>query len=612
MIPLLLLATLLAGQGINADLIWYDELTSISHAGGIDGPFSPLDVAGSIREHSPKHAPLFFQLLAGWAWLVGWHHAPLRCLPLFCGILALAWTYRIGADFLRPGAGLWAAAFLCCNVFWLDYNHEIRMYSLQFMLLMALIWLYFFVLRHRACWRHWLCLTLCAAACLYTQPFAAFFLLALASYHLLFLRRRPACWGGVLAILSAGILYLPWLPVTLLGLRTKFDTAATAVELSEALGIFLRFLSNGNVLLLLLFLSAAALAMRADKRAFPFFWIGLATVALLLLVNEGLGLIPARRARYFLLAWGMFALFIGNGCACLKPRWLAPIALCLYLMSGFALRAEDDYLEYQGTVGIVHAYPPLGDYIEALRGQVQPQDFLLGFSATDFINHRGKRVKSTADYYMETLLGIDGAFLPTHYRDERLQADLARKLDDHPYILLAYNPQSAPPNLAQAQATLLRDYQPCAAILEEPELYVQRYEDRAFDCGRSYRAIHYDNGIHIVDYFASYDSAQKRLRLLTGWEVPDPAQLELYNISLQIIDAQWQKLHQAPDEHLYHNVLKWYEIELSTAGLAPGDYQAVIILYDRYHSSNKVRGVDQHTGEAGTILPLLHFTVDAD
>ena len=83
MLPLLLLVTFMAAQGLNADLIWYDELTSISHAGGVTGPFSPIDVMDSVREHSPKHTPLFFELVAGWGALVGWHHAVLRCLPLF-------------------------------------------------------------------------------------------------------------------------------------------------------------------------------------------------------------------------------------------------------------------------------------------------------------------------------------------------------------------------------------------------------------------------------------------------------------------------------------------------------------------------------------------------
>ena len=72
MLPVLLLASLLGAQGLNADVIWYDELTAIGHAGGLTGPFSPVEVLDSIRQHSPKHAPLFFECSRlGPAWSAG-------------------------------------------------------------------------------------------------------------------------------------------------------------------------------------------------------------------------------------------------------------------------------------------------------------------------------------------------------------------------------------------------------------------------------------------------------------------------------------------------------------------------------------------------------------
>ena len=253
MISLLLLVTFMAAQGLNADLIWYDELTSISHAGGVTGPFSPLDVLESVSLHSPKHTPLFFELVAGWGALVGWHHAVLRCLPLFFGVISLAWVFRLGSDFIDRWVGLWAAAFLGLNVFWLDYLHEIRMYSLQFMLVIALAWHYFFLVRSgkQRRWYHWVGLSLCAVALLYTQPFSIFFLLALGSYHLLFAKQGKVWFQVALAMIVAGLLFLPWLPVTLHGLTVKFDTASDAVTLEEAVGIFIRLFSNGNWIVVL-------------------------------------------------------------------------------------------------------------------------------------------------------------------------------------------------------------------------------------------------------------------------------------------------------------------------------------------------------------------------
>ena len=614
MLPLLLLIAALAAPGLSADLIWYDELTSISHAGGVTGPFSPFEVIESVRQHSPKHTPFFFGLVAGWGSLVGWHHVVLRALTLYFGVISLAWVFRVGADFLDRWSGIWAAAFLGLNVFWLDYWHELRMYSLQFALIMALAWHYFYLVNSKRSVRpyHWAGLTLNAALCLYAQPFTIFFHIGLGIYHLFFVGRSGVWYRVTLAMLVAGLLYLPWLPVTLTGLTSKFDTAFDAIALEQAIGVFIRLLSNGNPLILLVALSAALLAMRRRGRAsgsLKFWFMSVSVLVALLAANEAVGLIPLRRSRYFFVTWGMWALVIGSGLAWFKWRWVPLVILAVYLVSGLELRRAEDYLLHQGTVGVVHAYPPMAEYVEALRGKTLAQDFVLGFSATDFVNARGKRGKSTADYYMETLLGIDGAFLPSSFQGDVLSADLAAKLDDHPHLLLTYDPSAPPANLAPVEALLQREYQPCALVLDAPDLRVQRFVDRALTCERVYQPIQYENGIRIVDKFADHDRDKNVVRVVTGWEVAEREQLELFNVSVQIITADWQNLRQAPDRHLYDDVLKWYVVELSTADLPAGDYRVVVIVYDRYLSSAKLNGADLTTGEAGTILPVYHFTV---
>ncbi len=615
MIPLLLLVAFMAAQGLGADLIWYDELTSISHAGGVTGPFSPIDVMQSVSQHSPKHTPLFFELLAGWGALVGWHHVVLRCLPLFFGLIALAWTFRLGTDFVDRWTGLWAAAFLGLNVFWLEYLHEIRMYSLQFMLLMALAWHYFFLFRsgQRARWHHWAGLTLGAAALMYTQPFSIFFLLALGSYHFLFAKPNRTWIQVSLAMIVAALLFLPWLPVTMHGLSTKFDTAYDAITLEQATDIFIRFLSNGSWILLLVVLPAALFRWRqrdALRRIFPFLWLAVIVLLVLLTANEAVGLIPLRRSRYFFVSWSMWIIVIGCGLARFKPRWIAPLILTAYLVTGFALRRADGYLEYQGTVGIVSAYPPLAQYVETLKGKIAEQDFVVGFTGTNFVNARGKRGKSTADYYMETLLGIDGVFLPAGFDAETLAADLPRRLDEHPFLLLTHNPLSPPKNLALVDDLLRQSYRACDVVVDEPTLYVQRYVDTALACDHEYQPLHYENGIHIVDKFAELRADKGTIRVVTGWDVADEALLHKHNVSIQIITPDWQNVRQAPDRHLYSQVLKWYVVELPTAGLAPGEYRVVVIVYDRHQPSAKVTGQDLTTGEIGSILPIMAFTVE--
>ena len=611
MIPLLLLALVLAAPGLNGDLIWYDELTSISHAGGVTGPFSPLEIAESVREHSPKHTPFFFELLAGWGALVGWHQAVLRALPLFCGLLALAWIYRLGADFISWRAGVWACLLLALNAFWLDYLHEIRMYTLQFALLAALVWHYLTIMR--AGWLarrlHWAGLIVCATLSLYTQPFSIFFLLALGLWHLRWIRHRRIFWRVGLAMLAAALFYLPWLPVTLHGMTAKFDTGADAISLTQALAVFLRLQANGQPFLMLVPLLCLWHGIRqSGKRLLPFLYLAVACLLVLLIANEWVGLIPLRRARYFMLVWGMLAVAIGGGFALQEWRWIAPAFFIMYAAAGFAFRNAQDYLSHQGTVYAVHLYPPLEEYTRLLQGRAQPQDFVVGFTDANFVNRAGKQGKSTADYYFETLLGIEGALIPSDWTDEQLDALLDLRLANNPFLLLAHDPLAPPANLASTTARIDAAYAQCWTVLRLPQLLVRRYVDRRLTCSRVHQPIAYDNGIRIVDRFGEYDAAAGTARLVTGWEVADRDLLQEYNVSLQLLSADNRNLAQV-DRHLYDGILKWYAAELPTSDLPPGEYRAVVIVYDRY-SKAKVSGIDLNSGEARTILPILRFTVE--
>ena len=238
-------------------------------------------------------------------------------------------------------------------------------------------------------------------------------------------------------------MYLPWLPVTLHGLDTKFDTYG-AMEWDQALEVFLRLITNGNWVVVALPFAAALWRLRQYKqreKLKPFLVLATIILMLLLIVNEAIGLIPIRRARYFLVAWGMWSLVIGSGLAWFS-RWTVPAILMLvFLVSGFGLRSAEDYASYQGTISAVHSYPPMHEYVAALQDIVASQDFVVGFTEGNFVNREGKHGKSTADYYMEVLLGNDGAFVPTTFSAERLETDIPDKLDNHPYLLFIYDPQ---------------------------------------------------------------------------------------------------------------------------------------------------------------------------
>ena len=216
---------------------------------------------------------------------------------------------------------------------------------------------------------------------------------------------------------------------------------------------------------------------------------------------------------------------------------------------------------------------------------------------------------STVEYYSQAVLGIHGAFIYTELEGSELEEEFHGRVDSHPYLLYTYEPANMPGNFDEVKKLLEQEYAPCEVVVDTQAIFVQRYIDRTLACDREYQPIHFDNGVKIVDKFAYYDAEAKSVRVVTGWEVAEKEQLEAYNVSVQIITPDWQSVRQAPDRHLYDDVLKWYVVDLSTEDLPPGDYRAMVILYDR-DTIKKVKGTELTAGHTSDIFSVLTFTID--
>ena len=282
--------------------------------------------------------------------------------------------------------------------------------------------------------------------------------------------------------------------------------------------------------------------------------------------------------------------------------------LFLWCAAGFHYYRSNEILPYIGGMTKIRDYPQLQNYVPQLRDQVRSQDFLLGFTWDDYVNFDHKHGKSAADFYTGARLGIDGAFVRSRAIGAWLVNEMGRLIDGHPYLLFAYERGNEPNGLMGAIYYMESRYRPCEILVDNAQLFVQRYVDPMLDCDRDYARIAYDNGITVVDRAAHYDPASERLRVLMGWEVSEQDLLNHYSVSFQVLTPDWQNVRQH-DQNLHDNLLKWSVIELSTAGLPPGEYRLMIVLY---HSQNgeRVGGVDLSSSESGMILPILSFTVE--
>ena len=613
---LLLLVFSFYTNGLSTDPFWADEMYAVDNTGGFDPPRGPAEIISSVTDNFPDHVPLFFLLGAAWAHFVGWTQYALRAMPILVGILLIAWMYRLGSDLFSRKTGVVAATLLGTSAYAIMYVHDFRMYSLFLMLATMHCWLYQRLLRHRGAGRMswWLHLA-STVALLYTHLFSLIFFAGLLLYHLLFCRRSTR-WRRVLLNWTIGaLLFMPYLPVLVAGIRraTTLDKVTSkAGTAAELVPIFFRILMNGSwaVCGLILLLLILVLWQKRDLFVLKLITIPATMLALILLANAVLGLIPLDRMRYFIILWAPCTLLIAYSLTQIpRLNGIALLALLLWIANGYKFYRSTDIRAHIGGMSKVFLFPPMQDWVYWLRDDIRAQDYLLGFSPTEHVNQNLELGRSVADYYTHVYLGIDGAFIQERGWGEWLENNIVRNFSNEPYLLFMQNPQDLPSTFENVFDRISARFVPCDVVLNKPELLVQRYVLPLAGCDHEYQPIHYDNGISIVDHFGEYDAERHLIRVVTGWEIADEQQLFDYNISYQIMTPDWEK-HGQVDEHLYHRILKWHYLDMPTDSLPPGDYRLVIIVYGRY-DGRKVTGTALTTGERAEILPLLHFTVES-
>lgn len=615
MTVVLLLVFGIGAGGLTAWTIRTDELFSISNMGGFDPPFSPLQIVDSVITYSPDHVPLYFLIGAGWAALVGWSDFALRASSLLTAVLMIAWLYRLGALVFDRRAGVIAAALMGSSAYLVLHFHDFRMYP--FLLLLAVIhsWLYWRLLYgNPSDYFTWISFAMSALALLYTHSTALILFAGLGIYHL-FIAQKSRTWIGiVVGWLLAAIVYLPYIPTLVSGVQkaaAELSEGSAAASVGELTYTFLILIANGATWLLLLAacILFITLLRKRDRTFLQFALIPLGMLLTFVVLNELFGFIPLSRMRYFLIMWFPFVLLLARGLSQM-PRWtgLSIAVLFLWCVAGFQYYHSSAILPYIGGMAKPRDYPQLQNYVHQLRDEVRSEDFLLGFTRDNYVNFDHKHGKSASDFYTQLHLGIDGAFVRSRAVGAWLVDEMGRLIDGHPYLLFAYERGNEPDGLAGAIYFMDSRYRPCDVLVDNSALFVQRYVDPMLDCDRSYAAIRYDNGISVVDRVARYDPQAATLSALIGWDVPDVGMLLEYSVSFQVLNPDWENVRQH-DRYLYDNLLKWSVVELSTDGLPPGDYRLVIVLYHS-RSFEKVSGVDLSTGETGTILPILTFTVE--
>jgi hypothetical protein len=624
LIPVLLLSFWLGAHGLDADAVWHDEYLSLTDAGGpMTGPLTPAEIWTRVATTNAWHTPGFFIVLNGWAKLVGWSPAALRAMSLLFGILAIAWTYRLGSDMLSPRVGLYAAIVLGTSAFFVHFLHELRMYTMVAMFTAFTIWAYFRLVRMRRepLLRDWLFLFGGSLGLLYTHYFAALPLGAVGLYHLLFVPKNRRWRYVFVAIGLAGVLFVPWLGALLQGLKMASSSerlSVRAMDTGEILQKLIALFSNETVLLCAVLLAFAVAALLGQRRGARQIWfLTAALFGLILVGNTLIRVMHSGRVRYLIPLWPLLAILVGLGLVELRRRLPGKVGstvalLTIMLWGGIGAWRSEDIGFTSGLDGSSETFP-MNKLLYAVRPHLQPEDVVIEYLQDGSGTSRVDLFKEYTALYFD---GITANVRITRaLRDPaETDAELAAVMDEvseRQRVWVTYSPVMPRAQYPEFEAALSEQFYQCPAVLDAPQIHVDQYARTPVCClsesTPTAPRILYGDGIGLLDTDPLPQVSGDVLPVSILWSLAPDVPPQVYSVALHVMDAQGNKVAQA-DYGLNAMALTCQQAQVALPHLPAGEYQLRAGVY-AWTTGQRLPGFVTASGEQGDMLPLGTFVV---
>lgn len=636
LVGLLLLVFWLGARSLDADAIWNDEFYSIYDAGGaLYGPKTPLDIWNGVAERNPWHTPGFFLILGGWGALTGWQPPTLRLLSLLFGLLAVAWTYRLGRDWLAPQAGLYAAALVGLSVFFIHYTHEIRMYTLLVLLVAFTLWAYLRIVRSAPPPRRllWLGLLCGMVGLLYIHYYAALVLVMIGVYHLALLpsglpRRRWLNIAGVM--LLAGLLFLPWAGTLLAGLTAAAEStqlherALTPPEILLRIGYLF---GNGEPLALAVGLvlalvgSLPLLRQRQMRARVSTIWVlALGLVGLLLLANLLLRIMHEGRVRYVIMLWTPLALLVALGLYSLRQRLPRAGGLLVWLLLGgwfaFGLVNQSSAGFSANLDGIRYDFPL--DVIAArLRDEVQAEDVVVSYLPDGSPIWVAERNQDIAAFYFSGVPVVSSTMRMPNTPELRSDAlEFTRQsLGGRLRVWLAHRQDEPRPLLYGDLVERMGDdgYALCRTIQSDDFIHIDLYTRETLCCLQYDKTepqiARYGGDITLTGVqLLPVEDEGGRLPVIMTWAQAASVPPYVYSVALHLWAADGTVVAQA-DYGLEIPATTCQRALLEVAALEPGEYTLHAAVYD-WQTGERLPGVNAAGEAAGDMLPIATVMIE--
>ena len=463
-VPLLLLAGMLAGRRLNTWTFGHDETSTVMAAGAREfGPRTPLEALNHQLDMVRDQSFGWVIVVNLWGQLAGWSTVAIRALPWLAGLLTLALVYRVGRNLFHHRAGLFATLLLATSVFFISYLHIARAFTFVALFATLVLWSYWRAALHpqAAGKRHWASLLLSASGLLYAHYFGALFFAALGLIHLLFVGKNRRWWQVSLLLLLVALFAVPQIESFMGGLeqnrhRYTYGSAALTSPAATTRLIYMftnslvdlpRLAGTAVVFIMALFLLYLLKRRPRHPLAFPPGWypgmLSLLFAGLVLTANLFVPVLIINRMRYFMAVWPPVALLAGFGIWRLErsKQRLAEGLLIALVASALALHLRSDL--YLSVDNFEQKYLHLAD--QALLQQARHDDFMLLEEET---LGTGAQASPFVHLYYTTVWTWPREYISR----EALPEPLLQRIDNHARLWLLARDSDSPVELTIAAA----------------------------------------------------------------------------------------------------------------------------------------------------------------
>ena len=479
-----------------------------------------------------------------------------------------------------------AAAILSAFLAFLIFYHQlVRMYALLTLLVAVVAWAYWRVKSAAGAppaWR-WATLVIAAAALIYVHYYGMVVLIAIGMYHLLFAAKDRRWLQVCAAMIAAGLLFAPWLPVVFRG-WTELKIPSQNLSLFESAATVAQVFTNGLAPIILL---AAAACVLRRKRLGPaqryLIFLALSIFLMIIALNEVTPVLAARRLRYTVILAVPLSCAIAIGLTLLPGRRLAlPALVTLWILACFAYADSDELLTYTNRAyQNSDAVPSYQDFHYMAASLPSRNALILSFhpdtTVDDFkILAYYRWLLSDWTHVAHITSDDSGAVVIQSGLSTYAAPDAI--VDNSNGIWVIHNPQQTDlSSLEVYRNWFAQNFQMCRRFVDTERSVIAYYLKKPIPCSliadEPELEIMYDNGAWLGN--AELAQSADPLAVYLWWRHRGESELAY---SLQAFDDSEDKVLQF-DAVISGDPIDAHSLDLS--GLAAGAYTLDLIVYDR-------------------------------